>query len=109
MTLLDAGRRGVPVVAADTGGVADIVEHGVTGRLVPPSDVAALTREIDRLRRDPGERVTLGRAAAERSRNGYGVADMAARYCRLYAEASGRPRTSVDRARLQGRTVERAR
>ena len=62
---LDAGRveamaAGVPVVASAVGGVAEIVEDGRTGLLVPPGDVTALTRAIDRVLRDDGE---LGEAA----------------------------------------------
>jgi glycosyltransferase involved in cell wall biosynthesis len=56
-----------PVVASDVGGLADAVEDGVTGLLVPPGDVEALRAAIERLLADAGLRFRLGAAARERA------------------------------------------
>lgn len=40
--ILEAMASGVPVIAARAGGPTEIVEHGVTGWLVPPGDVRSL-------------------------------------------------------------------
>ena len=45
-TLAEAIAAGTPVVAARTGGTPEVVEDGVTGRLVAPGDPAALTAAI---------------------------------------------------------------
>lgn len=42
MVALEAAAAGTPVAAADTGGLAEIVEHGVTGVKFAPNDPAAL-------------------------------------------------------------------
>jgi glycosyltransferase involved in cell wall biosynthesis len=42
LTALEAVVRGIPVVASATGGLAETVEHGVTGLLFPNGDVGAL-------------------------------------------------------------------
>ncbi len=39
---------GVPVIATRTGGLEEVVENGVTGLLVPPSDPDALARAVER-------------------------------------------------------------
>ena len=58
---------GVPVLAADCGGVPELVDVGVTGRLVPRLDVDALTREMRDMLSDPGRLRTMGRAARARA------------------------------------------
>lgn len=44
--ILEAMSLGLPVVAADGGGVREMVEEGVTGLLVPPGDAAAMARAV---------------------------------------------------------------
>ena len=44
--LVEAMACGVPVVAARDGGPQEIVEHGVSGWLTPPGDVAGLTAAL---------------------------------------------------------------
>ncbi len=53
-TLLQAMATGVPVVATDADGVAEVVQDGVTGRLVPRSDAPALGRAVAQVLDDPG-------------------------------------------------------
>lgn len=54
---------GRPVVAAAADGVADLVEDGVTGRIVAP-DPGSLAAAVDALLADPVAARTIGRAAA---------------------------------------------
>jgi len=66
---VEAMAAGKPVVASRAGGLADIVEDGVTGILVDPGEPAALAAGISRLLADPSLRVRMGQAgrdAAER-------------------------------------------
>ena len=46
--LIEAGMRGIPVVATDVGYVRDIVADGVSGIVVRPEDARALAQGIDR-------------------------------------------------------------
>ncbi|HEV2810948.1 MAG TPA: glycosyltransferase [Acidimicrobiales bacterium] len=59
---------GLPVVAADAGGPAEIITDEVDGLLVPPGDSAALADVLRRLSADPSLRARLGAAARERAR-----------------------------------------
>jgi glycosyltransferase involved in cell wall biosynthesis len=59
----EAMAAGRPVVATNVGGLAEIVEDGVTGLLVPPRDDAALGAAILRLAEDPALAEHLGHAA----------------------------------------------
>jgi glycosyltransferase involved in cell wall biosynthesis len=71
--LLEAMRAGVPVVASAVGGVAEIVEDGVTGVLVPPGDADALARAIERLLEDEPQRRRLAANARRHVGRHHGV------------------------------------
>ena len=42
VAMLEAQAAGLPVVAGREGGVAEVVQHGLTGILTPPRDVRGL-------------------------------------------------------------------
>jgi glycosyltransferase involved in cell wall biosynthesis len=63
LAILEAMAAGVPVVATDVGGVADIVRDGETGLLVPPEDPEALGAAIARVLADDALADRLRRAA----------------------------------------------
>lgn len=58
----EAMAAGVPVVAARATGAVDLVEEGVTGFLVPPTDVRAYADAIQKLVEDPALRRSSGQA-----------------------------------------------
>ena len=53
VALMEALASGVPVVATSVSGVPELVEDGVTGRLVPPGDAEALADALVDIQRDP--------------------------------------------------------
>jgi glycosyltransferase involved in cell wall biosynthesis len=57
--VLEAWASGVPVVSTNVGGVPFLVEEGVTGLLVPPSQPEALANAVLRLLDAPGLRASL--------------------------------------------------
>jgi glycosyltransferase involved in cell wall biosynthesis len=59
---------GRPVVAAASGGPAEMIDDGSTGLLYPPGDRAALARALRRLFDDAELRTRLGAAAREKAR-----------------------------------------
>ncbi|HEV3023019.1 MAG TPA: glycosyltransferase, partial [Pirellulales bacterium] len=80
---------GLPTVATDVGGNAELVEHEVTGLVVPSNNEEQLAGAIDRLLRDPALAAQYGNTARERAFASYGVEDQARRYedfyCRIFA------------------------
>jgi len=66
-TVEEAMALGIPVVAADVGGVREIVDHGETGFLVPPRDPEALVAATEPLLDDPARRRQMGEAARLRA------------------------------------------
>ena len=62
---IEAMASGLPVIASAVGGLLDLVDHGRTGLLVPPSDPAALAAAIASLEADPARATRLGAAARE--------------------------------------------
>jgi hypothetical protein len=61
---IEAAAAGCAVVASAIGGLPEIVRDGVSGRLFPAGDAAALARVARELIDDPSERSRLGAAAA---------------------------------------------
>lgn len=53
MAILEALAHGVPVVASAVGGIPQVVQNDVTGYLVAPGDLDALTERLSQLLRDP--------------------------------------------------------
>jgi D-inositol-3-phosphate glycosyltransferase len=68
MVALEAMACGTPVVASQVGGLAFLVQDGITGFVVPGGDAEALANTLERLMKDPDLRERLGRQAAEYAR-----------------------------------------
>jgi len=64
MVALEAMACGTPVVASQVGGLAYLVQDGVTGYTVPTSDVQTLADRLGQLINEPDLRDRLGRQAA---------------------------------------------
>jgi glycosyltransferase involved in cell wall biosynthesis len=66
LSILEAMRAGLPVIASDVGGNREAVEHGQTGFLVPSGSVKELAGALSLLIDNRGLRLRLGRAARHR-------------------------------------------
>jgi len=67
LPVAEAMACGVPVLASASGGVPELIEDGVTGRLVPRLDAAALARALREMSADPERLRQMGRAARVRA------------------------------------------
>ena len=59
---MEAAAMGVPIVATDIRGCRQVVDHGVTGFLVPVGDAEAMARAVRKLASDPALRAEMGAA-----------------------------------------------
>ena len=93
VSVLEASACALPVVASAVGGLPEVVQHGVTGLLVPPGDVSALAAALATLADDPALRLSMGRAGRQMVQARYAwpfcVQQMLAAYDQVLA-ASGR-------------------
>ena len=85
MVLLEAMRYEKPVIASDLGGITDIVDHGKTGLLVPPSDPRSLEKAIERLIDDPDLAARLGREGRQVNARRFAWEHVVTAYMRLYS------------------------
>ncbi len=99
VALLEAMACGSMVLAPDTGGPAEIVEDGVTGRLVPMMSAGALAGSLVDLADRPNVRAETGRRAADFVRRNGSLETMARRLISLYSLAAER------RLRRDGRSA----
>ena len=84
--VLEGMAAGLPVVAADAGGPAEIIDDGVDGLLYTPGDAAALAERLRLLAGDKELRSRLGRSGRERARD-YSPDIVAGRLIDVYRNA----------------------
>jgi glycosyltransferase involved in cell wall biosynthesis len=82
---IEAMLAGLPVVASDVGGLRDLVEDGVTGRLVPPGRPRALADALDDLLDEPSARRQMGAIGRRRARQ-YEVAVVAPKVVEVFED-----------------------
>lgn len=84
VALIEAMAAGVPVVATAVGGVPDLVEHGVTGWLVPANDADALAGGVQHLIEAPELRARLVRVARPYALGRHSAVQLVRRIEQLY-------------------------
>jgi glycosyltransferase involved in cell wall biosynthesis len=95
---MEAAAMGLPVVATDIRGCRQVVEHGVTGLLVPPRDAAALTDAVAQLAGEPALRTSMGRAAVSKAQRDFDQRQVIAKTLAVY---EGLLERKVPRGRAQ--------
>ena len=76
ISILEAMRAGLPVVASDVGGVREAVGEGETGFLVPRGDAAGLRARLEALLENPDLRARLGAEGRRRYEARFGLGRM---------------------------------
>jgi len=88
ISILEAMRAGLPVVATDVGGIHESVRNEETGLLAPPGDVEGLRYALARMISAPALRVTFGSAGRRLWSKQFTARAMAARTVEVYQRAT---------------------
>ena len=89
---IEAFARGTPVLASDIGGLAELVEHGRTGRLFRPGDPSDLARQALWMLDHPAELAGMRKAARAEFETRYTAERNYAKLLAIYCRALGDPR-----------------
>ena len=87
ISILEAMRAGLPVVATDVGGIHEAVRHDQTGLLAEHGDVEGLRHALARMISEPAMRVSFGSAGRRLWSNQFTAGAMAARTVEVYQHA----------------------
>jgi len=86
LAVLEAFASGRAVLGSRRGGIPELVEEGVTGRLVAAGDVDAWSRALEEVEREPASWAEMGRQARLRAETRYGRRAHVDRLQDLYRE-----------------------
>jgi len=100
-TILEAMASGLPVVATQVGGNADLVRDGVTGRIVPAGDAAAMAEALVQLAGDPAAAAAMGRAGRDDAERLYSLQAMVSAYQQVYDRQLARTGRGAARSQQQ--------
>jgi glycogen(starch) synthase len=87
LVALESVAQATPLVVARTGGLAETVVDGVTGRTFTPLDARDLAEVVSQVLYDPAAAARMARAAAARLRTEHDLSTAATRTAEVYAEA----------------------
>jgi glycosyltransferase involved in cell wall biosynthesis len=94
IALLEACAVGLPIVATDVGGNAEIVADGINGLVIPPHDPSALAKALRALLDDAANAEAMGRKGRAWVIEEGSFTTMAARYDALYSRVTSGGRAS---------------
>ncbi len=89
ISVLEALVQGRPVIASRVGGIPEVVDHGLTGLLVPPGDARALADALVEFSQHRDQFAAAAMAAAGATAARFGAARWAERSLALYDQVLG--------------------
>jgi sugar transferase (PEP-CTERM/EpsH1 system associated) len=83
-TVLEAMASGLPVIATDVGGNADLVSSGQTGEIIAAADPLAMARRLVHLASEPERARAMGQAGRQRVEDRFSMQAMVTNYQHVY-------------------------
>ena len=84
LTIIEAMRAGLPVIASKVGGCSEALEDNVNGFLVPRYSVETLKEKLTLLIQDPGSRIKTGKSGREKYEREFTFHMMAGKTSKIY-------------------------
>ncbi len=86
-SLKEAMSEGKPVIASNYGGLPEIIEDGVEGRIVPAGTIEPLAQAIKELVKNPALREEMGKKAQERAIRMFSIQQFVNKTLKAYMKA----------------------
>lgn len=102
LSILEAMRAGLPVIATDVGGVGEAVQDGITGYLTPPGNAEQLRRRIQELICFPARLQVMGSAARRRYEEHFRIETMVQKTVSIYRKLSTAKVTGMTAESVKG-------
>lgn len=87
LSLLEAQWQGLPVIASDTGGLKEIINHGENGLLFTPGNIKELAARIEDLLFNEAYQEIIARKGQERARNRFSAEKMIKATVQVYRDS----------------------
>ncbi|RAS72755.1 glycosyltransferase family 4 protein [Priestia endophytica] len=87
LSVIEAQITGNPVIVSDTGGLPEMVQHGVTGLIYPKGDIEKLSNNINLLLQHKAYRETLGNNAKKWGMNHWSLDQGVKNVVKVYEQA----------------------
>jgi glycosyltransferase involved in cell wall biosynthesis len=101
LSVIEAQLAAKAIITSDAGGLPEIVEHGVTGLLVPPGNAEKLYKSLKKLLADDTLRTKLGNAAKQWALSHWSLDTMAKNLVGAYQSAVKERSRSADDQQAQ--------
>jgi len=89
VVLMEAMATGVPAIATAVGGIGELIEHGVSGLIVPPGNVALLSGALRRVLTDDGLHARLAEGGRRKVVAEFEISDIGRQIAALFAAKLG--------------------
>jgi glycosyltransferase involved in cell wall biosynthesis len=99
LSILEAMRAGLPIVASNVGGVAEAVEENQTGYVVPRGDVESFRARVADLLDSSALRSRLGAAGRRRYEEQFTLGRLVEKTLAVYGDVLGQKRISTSSSR----------
>lgn len=83
-TIMESLSSGTPAVGFQIGGIPEMIEDGVSGKVTPPKDSRQMAADIAWVLEDENRRAQLSKNARDKVLRDYAEPVVAQRYLRLY-------------------------